>query len=108
MKKEGVMEGFEQFVNKVKDFGIDSKHKISELEAEMQTIGDSLEKRENEIAQMQEQFEKQEDDDKAFMAGLDDEQRQLLKDNQIEQPFESKVRHLMDEETEQEDEDRLN
>jgi len=38
---------------------------------------------------------------------LDDEQRQLLKGSDIHRPFESKVRHLLDEETEQEDEDRL-
>ena len=56
---------------------------------------------------MKEQFEKQEDTDKAFLDGLDDEQRMLLKNNQVEQPFESKIRHLVDEETEQEDEDRL-
>lgn len=41
------------------------------------------------------------------MAGLDEEQRRLLKGDDYHRPFESKVRHLLDEETEQEDQDRI-
>jgi len=41
------------------------------------------------------------------MDGLEPEQRELLKDHSVTQPFESKIRHLLDEETEQEDEDKL-
>ena len=41
------------------------------------------------------------------MDGLEPEQRELLKDHSVTQPFESKIRHMLDEETEQEDEDKL-
>lgn len=57
---------------------------------------------------MREDFENEEKKAGAFLQGLNDEERQLLNDDQVNQPFESKVRHLIDEETEQEDEDKLN
>lgn len=57
---------------------------------------------------MREDFENEEKKAGAFMSGLQEDERHLLNDNQVTQPFESKVRHLLDEETEQEDEDKLN
>lgn len=56
---------------------------------------------------MKEEFEKQETNNDEWLAGLDEEKRALLIGSDIEQPFESKVRHLLDEETEREDEDLL-
>ena len=56
---------------------------------------------------MKEQFDKEEGQEDAFLAGLDDETKQMIKANAQAAPIESKVRHLIDEETEQEDEDRL-
>ena len=57
---------------------------------------------------MREDFENEEKRAGDFMSGLQEDERHLLNDNQVTQPFESKVRHLLDEETEQEDEDKLN
>ena len=56
---------------------------------------------------MKEQFDKEDGEEDAFLAGLDDETKQMLKANATAPPIESKVRHLIDEETEAEDEDRL-
>ena len=56
---------------------------------------------------MRDQFEKEENETDAFVDGLNEDARKLLKGDVVTQPFESKVRHLLDEETELEDDDRL-
>ena len=56
---------------------------------------------------MKEQFDNEEGQDDAFLAGLDEETKQMIKANAQAPQIESRVRHLIDEETEQEDEDRL-
>lgn len=57
---------------------------------------------------MKEQFEKQEAGEEDIMEGLDDETKKLLKLHiSLAAPIESKVRHMLDEETEQEDADML-
>jgi len=50
---------------------------------------------------MKEQFEKQEAGEEDLMEGLDDETKKLLKLHiSLAAPIESKVRHMLDEETE--------
>jgi len=106
-KQAGVAEGFEQFVGKVKQHGDLNKEKVRDLEKEMEEMGRILEQREREINRIRDQFEREETETEAWLDGLDETQRMLLKNSALHMPFESKVRHLLDEETEQEDEDRI-
>lgn len=70
MKAEGVIENYDMFVGKVKNFSRENKQKVGELEQEMEQIGQQLDKREQEIAIMREQYEKQEAETDTFMSGL--------------------------------------
>lgn len=54
MKAEGVIENYDMFVGKVKNFSRENKQKVGELEQEMEQIGQQLDKREQEIAIMRE------------------------------------------------------
>ena len=56
-KDEGVLEGFEIFVGKVKNFARENKVKVGELEQEMEDIGRQIDQRQEELAAMKEQFE---------------------------------------------------
>lgn len=77
-RAEGVLEGFENFIEQVKGFGVNNRAKVSEIENEMENINQRLEQREKEIAQMREQFEMQERGEADAFAGLDDEAKKLL------------------------------
>ena len=66
----------------------------------MEDIGRQLDQRQAEIETMKEQFDRQEEKNETFINGLDPETKELLKDNVVTQPFESKIRHMLDEETE--------
>ena len=106
-KADGVIDGFQDFVGKAKNFAIENKQKVGDLEKEMAEIGEKLDQRAEEIEKMRSEFEKEEEETDKFEDGLDDQSRKLLKGDNGMRLFESKVRHLIDEETEQEDEDRL-
>lgn len=90
----------------MKGFSVDNKQKVGDLEAEMNAINERLEHREQEITRMKEQFEMQERGEEDVFANLDEESKRMLKEVSGK-PIESKVRHLLDEETEQEDNDML-
>ena len=49
---------------------------------------------------MREQYEKEEAEGDILLAGLDEETKRLMKENVSGEPIESRVRHLIDEETE--------
>ena len=75
MVEEQVVENFQQFLGKVKEFKDESKTKVADLEAEMAQMGAALDEKEQEINRLREQFEKQEGETDAWMAELDSEQR---------------------------------
>ena len=81
--------------------------KVGDLENEIDEIGRAIDKREADITRMREQFEKDELANEAHMNGLDEETKEMLRNSAITQPFESKVRHLLDEETEAEDAEKI-
>ena len=72
----------------------------------MESIGQRIEQREQEITEMKEKFEQQERGEVDILAGLDSEAKKILKEIES-QPIESKVRHLLDEETERENDEMI-
>ena len=50
---QGVLEGFEIFVGKVKNFARENKEKVGEIEQEMEDIGQKIDQRQEELAQLQ-------------------------------------------------------
>lgn len=102
-KHKEEMQQFQTFVTKVNDFSAANKLKVTEIEKEIGQIGAQIDAREQEIEEMKAKFDASEQDEDAMLAGLDEETKRLFKENANQEPIESKVRHLVDEETEAED-----
>ena len=53
-KDEGVLENYELFIGKVKNFGTKNKEKVGALEEEINEIGKQIDQRQEEITKMKE------------------------------------------------------
>ena len=68
-----------------------------------------IDAREQELAEMKAKFDEEGPNDDALLANMDEETKRLFLEKEANpaEPIESKVRHLVDEETEQEDAETL-